>query len=149
MTDKSYQKQADYYYLLDDRTGNMLLVKSPTLIPDSQTSKSVTIYGLTHNTESELRDLINSDHSKFTASGVQTSSALYLGEAEVPPSPIGNVLTVAIIVILILLSIASFFFPNIVFAPMPIDGSLVAGDYTSNVQATGRFLKLASIKQSI
>ncbi len=138
--------EEDYYFLVDDRTNNMILVKSPTIIPSSRRSAAVTLYGVTHATSTKMQDFIEPDLADYARQGLKTITTLYLGEGETPPSSAAVLIPAAIITVLILLSIATFFFPSTLFAPMPIDSSVAAGDYSSNVQATGRFQKLSVVR---
>jgi hypothetical protein len=139
----------EYYYLIEKGTGNMLLIKSPTLIPENKPAKTVTLYGVTHAPSSKLQTLIEGDLADYKQQGLKTSSKIYLGEGEMPPSRIVVLLPAIVIGVLMVLSIATFFFPNTVFAAMPIDGGVMATDYSTNVQATGQFLKLAAVQPSI
>ncbi len=143
-SDKGGTDEEDYYLLVDTKTGNMLIVRSPTVFDDSKPSKTVTIYGVTHSLSSDLQNLIDNRKPTFTKDGFKVNTAIYVTEGELPPSPIVVLLPAAIIVVLILLSIVTFFMPNTVFVAQPIDGSVIATDFKSNVQATGQFQQLAS-----
>jgi hypothetical protein len=139
----------EYYYLIEQVTGNMILVKSPTAIPENKPAKKVTLYGVTHSPTSKLRDLIESDLASYKRQGLYTSAKIYLTEGELPPSRAVVLIPAIAIAMLMVLSIATFFFPNTVFAPMPIDGAVAATDYSAEVQATGRFQKLDAVRPSI
>ena len=139
----------EYYYLIEEQTGNMLLVKSPTAIPDDKPAKKVTLYGVTHSPTSKFQDVIESDLASYKRQGLYTSAKVFLTEGELPPSRVVVLIPAIVIGVLILLSIATFFFPNTVFAPLPIDGAVAATDYAAEVQATGQFLKLAAIQPSL
>lgn len=143
------QQTEDYYFLVDYTNDNMVLVKSPALLPDNTQSKVVIISGVTHSTSTKLQAAIDADEIDFDQQGFKTNSTLYIGEAEAPPNPVIVLIPSVLIGLLILLSIAALFLSGVVFVPLPIDNSVDAGDYSSNVQASGRFQKLSSVRPSV
>ncbi len=135
-----------YYYLVDDALANIVLVKAqgmpigkPQLVP-------ATIAGMTHSTESGLKDLIRSDLAEITDAGLQTNIDLYIAEGQKPLS-IGTVLVLLVLgVALLALGGVSLAFPGVVFGPAPLEPAVAPAVGETGAQASGTFLKLKSIQ---
>jgi hypothetical protein len=140
----------DYYFLVDYQAGYMVLVKSPTIIPETLRPESITVNGLTHSAPTDLRDKIEADKSDYTKAGLATISTLYVGEDEQPASAAGLIVPMAIVGLLMLLGLGTFFFPNQVFGPKPIDTfALDPAKSKPGVKASGTFQRLASVRPTI
>ncbi len=140
---------AEYFYLIDENTGHMVLVKAAQTLPSTDTTESATISGLTHATDSELQGLMESDFSKMREAGLKTSSQLYIGDGERPPSASASLLAIIGLGLVALLCVATFFFPTTVFAPHPIDSAATTVTGEAGVKASGRFNRLKSFNPSI
>jgi hypothetical protein len=136
---------AEFYFVVDDATGHMILVKAAKTLPSTESEETVTLSGLTHVPESKLRDLIESDLPDIEKAGLKTTSMLYLGDSEAPPNATTSLATVAGLGLLSLLCVATFFFPTTVFGPKPIDlGATTTSTTDRATWATGTFRKLTT-----
>ncbi len=136
---------AEFYFVVDDATGHMILVKAADTLPATESEEDVTISGLTHMPETKLRDLIESDLPDIQQAGLVTTSTLYIGDGEAPPSASASLAAVVGLGVLSLLCVTTFFFPSTVFGPKPIDlGAATTATTDRSTWATGRFKKLSS-----
>jgi len=141
---------AEFYYLLDDASGDMILIKAATTVPGAQGEEPATITGMTRGAESELQKLIESDLSDIRSAGLDTRSTLYVADGQKPPSAAQSMALVAGLSVLSLLCLATFIFPSTVFGPKPVDaGAAASGADDPGVKASGRFQKLAGVHPSI
>jgi hypothetical protein len=139
-----------YYFVEDEATGDMILVESAEKLPLIERQEQVTISGMTRHTESKLRDLIESDLDEMRQAGVLTSAVLYLGEQEKPAGLAESALLVGGLLVLIVLCVATFFFPSTAFGPCPIEFAAAQSAVgEAGVKATGRFQRLATVDPSI
>ena len=141
----------EFFYVLNTDTGEMVLVKAAKSLPIIESEEEVTISGLTHVPEPKLRDLIESDLPAIQKADLTTTSSVYVGDGETPPSASGSLATVIGLGVLALGCVATFLFPTTVFGPKPID-SVAATTVTAtpdrSAWATGRFKKLSSTEPS-
>jgi hypothetical protein len=141
---------AEYFYLVDDASGHVLVVKASKSLPIIEQEEPATIVGLTHVPEPKLQQLIESDVPDFRDVGFALNPGLYLGDGEKPPDAAQNTTAVVGLGILSVLCVATFFFPGRVFAPKPVDTLAAAQSAGSaEVKASGRFQKLSSVRPSI
>ncbi len=156
--DASYERTRDdktvatYYWLLDDDTGHLIVVKASTARITVREPENVTLTGMTHSTASELRDLIRSDMPDIEEAGFATTSDLFLGKGQTPPNAIQKMTLVLVLSVISVVCIASFFFPSAVFAPRPVDlelASLQTTGHKPGVQATGRFLQIKRLEPAV
>jgi hypothetical protein len=139
-----------FYFIVDEDTGDMLLVKAANPLPAGDSQKQATLSGLTHSTDSKLQSLIESDFQDMHKAGVQTTATLYLTEGQKPADVTQSTLLVGGLLLVIVLCVATFFFPSTVFGPKPIDfAAATAAVGEPGVKATGRFQRLASVQPSI
>lgn len=141
------QTVADYYFLVDTKSGTMVLVKSEQWVRIVD-SEEVTISGLTHGTPSDLEGLIEGDIPEIEGAGLETTSRLYLGEEETPPNLLGALAGTVISGGALLVCLATFLFPSTVFAPRTSGAVVPPGDIR-DVKASGEFQKLKSVKPTI
>ncbi|MBI5567322.1 MAG: hypothetical protein HY870_20655 [Chloroflexi bacterium] len=139
----------EFFFVVDTDTGNMILVKASQSLPIIEQEEAVTISGLTHTPETKLRDLIESDLPAIQKADLITTSGVYVGDGETPPSASGSLVTVIGLGVLSLVCVATFLFPTTVFGPRPIDSDAATAATTDrSAWATGRFKKLSSIEPS-
>jgi hypothetical protein len=128
----------------------MILVRAANTLPVIDKQEQATISGMTHNTESKLQSLLESDFDEMHKAGVQTTSTLYLSEGQKPADLGQSAILVSGLLLVSVLCLVTFFFPSTVFGPQPIDfaaASQVVGN--PGIKATGRFQRLASVRPSI
>jgi hypothetical protein len=137
---------AEFYFVVDEITSDMVLVKASKQLPATEQEEHVTLSGLTHTADAELKRLVESDLADIQKAGLSTTSELYLADAETPPSAGANTAAVVGLGILSVLCVATFFFPGTVFGVRPIDpaASPAATTGKADTWVTGRFQKLTS-----
>ncbi len=140
---------ADYYFLVDYDAGHMILVKPSELVPEALDEEDVIVSGMTHTTDSDLRKLVESDMPDFRTNELQTTATLYIGKDERPANLTAVAVPIAIVGVLMVLSLATFVFPGVAFAPRPIDPMTAPIAGSTGIQATGRFQKVDSVNPSI
>ncbi len=137
---------AEYFFLADARSGDMVLVQSSRRVPSEERAELAIITGLTRSTSTDLRELVASDLPDLRSAGLNTTSDLYIGMDQRPPGVGVNLALAAGLALISLASVAAFFFPNAVFAPKPIDPAAVAASLgKADVRATGRFQRLSNV----
>ena len=134
----------EYFFVIDDATGDMILIKASKPLPTEQTEESVTVAGLTHVAEVKLQQLIESDLPDIQKAGLNTTTRIYVGDGEQPPSAGASTAAVIGLSVLSLACVATFFFPGTVFGAKPLEANAaVAGATDRSAWASGRFKKLS------
>ena len=140
---------SQFYFVIDQASGDMILVKAAKPLPATESQAQATISGLTRPTDSQLQSLIESDFAAMHQANLQANSQVYLVEGEKPADVGTNTALVVLLVALIILCVATFFFPATVFGPKPIDREAASAAVGNpGVKATGRFQKLAGLQPS-
>lgn len=140
---------SEYYFVADPASSHMVLVKADESLPIVEQTEEVTVFGLTHSAESDLKQLIDSDLADIRSAGFDTISTLYIGEGEKPVDVAQQTGLAVGLGVILLLCVATFFFPGTVFAPRPVDSLAAPSPSNPEVKATGQFQKLASARPSI
>ena len=140
---------ATYFFLIDETTGHVIVVKASTKTLDSRTSQVVDLTGITAGTPSDLAELIKEDIPGLRDEGLETTSRLYISEGATPPAMGRSLLFVIAVGILLLICIASFIFPNVVFAPHPLEAFEIPAEGNPGVKASGRFQALKQVRPTI
>jgi len=125
------------------------LVQADESLSIIEQTEEVTVSGFTHSTESDLKQLIDSDLADIRSAGFDTISTLYIGEGEKPVDVAQQTGLAVGLGAILLLCVATFFFPGAVFAPRPVDSLATPATSNPDVKATGQFRKLASVRPSI
>ncbi len=137
--------QAIIYPLIDLKSHNVIFVRSTNTGLASSEDQLVTVSGMTQSTPSDLQNLIAKDVSDIEAAGFKTSTTLYVLEGEKPGdiSAIGlETLTLAAV---LLLCVATFFFPSTVFHPQPVQPQAQVVQGKNGVKIIGRLQRLKSV----
>jgi hypothetical protein len=134
-----------YYFLINPNTGDMVLVKHPTVTITTQEVDNVTVTGMTRFMPADLKDLLKEDEPLFAQNEVRTTSTLYLEDGATPPSESGSITTIVVGLICASLCSIPFLFPSIVFAPYPLDMTAALPTERFDVKATGKFIQLKSL----
>ncbi len=137
---------AEYFFVVDEVSSDMVLVKASKRLPSFQQEEHVTLSGLTHTTDTELHRLVAADLGVIVKEGLHTTSDLYLADAETPPSASASTAAVVGLSVLSVLCVATFFFPGTAFGVRPIDpaASLATTIGKAGTWVTGRFRQLTS-----
>jgi hypothetical protein len=138
-----------YYYIIDDSTGNIVVVRAQTSSVKDRTSDIVTLTGMTRSTPSDLRALIEEDRPILQEEGLDTNPAILIAENTHPPNIISNLEFLICTGSALLSSLTIFFFPSTVFAPRPIQIFDVPKEGNPGTKASGRFLALKRIRPTI
>jgi len=137
---------ATYFFLIDETTGHVVVVKADTKTLDGRTSQMVDLTGITTGTPSELANLIEEDVPGLLEEGFEMTSRLYISEGAKPPALGGSLLFVIAAGVLLLICIASFLFPNVTFAPHPLETFEIPTEGNPGVRASGRFQALKQVR---
>jgi hypothetical protein len=140
---------SEYYFVVDTDASSMVLVEADGSVPIVERSEEVTISGMTRNTPSDLKALIESDLPDIRDAGLETSPSVYIQAGQKPADVSQQTALVGGLGVLSALCVATFFFPGTVFGPKPVDISDVAAKGAPVTQATGQFQKLSSVRPSI
>ena len=140
---------ATYFFLIDETTGHVVVVKANTKTIDDRTSQMVNLTGITASTPSELAELIEEDIPGLEEEGFETTSRLYISEGATPPALGGSLLSVIAAGILLLLCLAAFLFPNVTFAPHPLETFEIPAEGNPGVKASGKFQELKQLRPAI
>jgi hypothetical protein len=159
MYDTGYEETEDgvpvatYFLLVDDFTGHLLVVKASDVSIEDREMDWATFVGMTQNTPSDLKGLIQSDADFFEDAGFYTTPDLYLVENDRPSGLPQSLFLTASLAAVVVLSGIPFFYPTTVFLPKPVE--MIAMDSTPSnkkeqgVKATGRFLQLKKVEPSL
>jgi hypothetical protein len=139
---------ADYYFLVDTKSGSMVLVKSEQWVRIVD-SESVTISGVTHRIPSDLKGMMEDDLPEIEGAGLETTTRLYIGEEEIPPSLLGALAGTVVSGGALLASLVTFLVPSTVFLARPLEEAAVPPGDIRDIKASGRFQKLKSVKPTI
>jgi hypothetical protein len=137
---------AEYYFLVDSKSGAVVLVKSRTTVRVVE-SEEATVTGMTHALPSGLHQAVIEDMPDYRDAGLNIALGAYVGENDKPPSlplALGATLILGGILFLCLVTL---FFPSTVFAPRPVDVMAVpaAPGTDPGLKASGQFLQLQSV----
>lgn len=138
-----------FYYLLDEQTGDMVLIEHTSAMIISMDPDYTTITGMTHSSPSDLQKLVQEDMPDFETYGVQTNPKLYIKDGATPPT-VGTSQTMAIVGgTMLVLGVVPFFFPGTVFGPYPVDTTAAAPASKIGLQASGEFVQLKQMEPSL
>ena len=137
---------ASYFFLFDETTGHVVVVKASEKTLDDRISQMVDLTGITTGTPSELANLIEEDAPGLLEEGFETTSRLYISEGAKPPALGGSLLFVIAAGVLLLICLASFLFPNVTFAPHPLETFEIPAEGNPGVRAFGRFQALKQVR---
>jgi len=139
----------EFFYVVDTDTGHMILVKASKTLPTAESEEAITLSGLTHVPDVKLRDLIESDLPDIKKADLNTTSELYIGDGEAPPSATSSLAAVIGLGVLSVLCVATFFFPTTVFGPKPLDSdAAITATPDRAAWATGHFRQLSATQPS-
>ncbi|MBN2006034.1 MAG: hypothetical protein JXA21_21940 [Anaerolineae bacterium] len=153
--DAGYEKTSDgkvtetYYFLVDAKTGTMVLVKHTSASTTGKISGETTVTGMTRTPESDLRKKMQEEMSTFKEEGFDITDALYIADGTKPPTMGGSLTFLGIGGVAALLSVISFFFPGTVFAPYPVNTSPPPLTQRPAVTASGVFQQLKRVEPTI
>ena len=148
-TDEDGAKTRNFYFLIDQKAGAMILIEHPSAyIVGLESGNSATITGMTHSTPTDLKSAIEDDLETYRGYGFETIIGLYVKDGETPPDMVGGVVAVCVAIPIMIMCVIPFFFPSIVFGPYPVDHTATPSG-RPRVKATGRFQKLAQIEPTI
>ncbi len=149
--DLGYEKSKDgkttetYYFLIDARTGDMVLVKHTSALVVARQNGAATVTGMTRTPPTDLKDAIKEDETLFTQNDVRTTTALYIEDGTMPPTKGNSIVLLLVGLVGVGLCCIPFFFPGTVFAPYPLDTTVPPPTERYGVKATGKFTQLKSV----
>jgi len=159
MYDTGYELTEDgrviekYYLLVDEISGYLLVVNASMPNTSDRELDWIRLVGMTHDTPTDLRQIIREDFAFYRQEGFVTTAELYIAEGEKPSGIAETAALSFVLIALVIVGAIPFFFPTTVFAPKPME--LVTVDPSpskkkgSGVSATGRFIKLKKVKPTI
>ncbi|NLE46067.1 MAG: hypothetical protein GX620_15215 [Chloroflexi bacterium] len=137
--------QATYYFILDDETRHLIVVRTSTDTFRDRLPQNTTVFGMIREASPRLRELIEADLPAIRASGYQTTSAIFLEEGARPPDSFATFSTAVVLLLCMIPFLTVFLFPSLVFVPMPVD-TIWHREQDKNVshavRAYGRFFRL-------
>jgi hypothetical protein len=143
---------ASYFLLIDETTGEGVVVKASTAQVVDRTSGPLGLTGLVHETPADLRDLIQTDLAEFSSQGIVLDPSFLVTEGERPMGAAAALAILAGSVFLGALSLVPLFFPTTVFAPRPVDTlavSTAGATQSKGLLATGRFQQLKRLEPTL
>lgn len=142
---------ASYFALVDRENGYMLVVEAEKPALAGRQPAEEVISGLLYKAPERLKKQIDKDRDKFKEKGYVVSSRLYLKENSRPPSRLVSLIAAIGLGILALASFSVFFFPDIVFVPMPIplDSSGLVDEYDTGPKAWGKFIEIEQLEPKL
>jgi hypothetical protein len=138
-----------YFFLSDETTGHVIVVKAKTKTLDGRISKVTDVEGITAGTPGDLYQLIAEDIAWIEEEGFTTTPALYLSEGAKPPTVGGSLTFVIVAGILLLTSLTGFLFPTVVFAARPLEVFNVPDEGNPGIKASGKFQALTQVRPTI
>ncbi len=141
-----------YYILVDPKSGEAAVIRSPSTSLPAGGPFPVTLSGLVYSSSPELRQAVEADLDMYTRSGITVEPGFYLAEGE---QPMGFGTALALFLGCAWLGVAAvipFFFPTVVFAPQAMSAvAAVPGAPPSNqgVRVTGRLQQIKSLHPSL
>jgi hypothetical protein len=140
---------ATFYWLVDETTGHIAVVKADTRTTHDRTSRNATVTGMTARTPSDLKAVIRKDIGDLREEGFEIGTDVYVREGAKPPDLLITLLLLSLGGVVTAICLILLLFPTIVFVPGPVP--VVAGPVQGNegVRASGRFLHLKQVRPSI
>ena len=146
--DEDGTKTRNFYFLLDQKAGNMILIEHTSAYIVAESGNSATITGMTRSTPSDLKSAIVGDQETYRGYGFETNAELYVKDGDTPPDMIGGIVALCVAIPVLLLCVIPFLFPATVFGPYPVDSTTTPSG-RPRLKATGRFQKLAQLEPTI
>jgi hypothetical protein len=140
---------ATYYYLVDYSTRHIVVVEANTATLDDRTSQLVNLTGMTASMPSDLKEAIKDDIPKLREDGFEIAPHLYIAEGATPPALGGALIFVLTMSFLLLICLATFLFPTVVFVVRSPEVFDVPAQGNPGVKASGRFQALKQAQPAI
>ncbi len=138
---------ATFYALIDASTGDLIFVRSTRPVPAVE-EEEVKITGMTRGSGSDLRTTIESDLPLLSQVGLVATPSLYIAANETPGKAGSIIPMIAGLGLVLVLCLATLFFPATVFRPCPVEPGVTPGSDEPIVKATGRFQRLKQLQPS-
>jgi hypothetical protein len=139
-------KKAIIYPLIDQNEGFLVFVRTTHAELENAPDATVTISGMTTQSATDLKNLIEQDMADINSAGFQTSSALYVEEGKQPAQAATSFLVLAAMAFAGLLSIATFFFPTTAFGAYPIQQIPPEALVSKAIKASGTFQQVKKMQ---
>lgn len=139
------QTKETYYALMDEESGDMVLVKhsEPTIIGKLPGETNIT--GMTQMPPSNVKTEIEESMASLSADGLRTTAEVIVADGQEPPDLGAGIVMLALALVIVVVSSVPFFFPGTVFAPQPLDTTTTLPATRVGLKATGTFLRLKSV----
>lgn len=141
-----------YYLLVDDRSGQTIVVRASTPETEDSQHAKVTVTGIIHTAPSDLQALIRADLPGFSQQGITLDPTFYLGEGERPPGVVPSFIWTALAGGFFLLGLFPLFLPSSVFQPRPVEALAAPPAATwkaSGIRTSGRFRQLKRMQPQL
>lgn len=139
-------RKAIIYPLIDQDAGTVVFVRTTRIELETAPDAMVTVSGMTDDSPTELKNIIEQDIPDINAAGFQTSSVLYIEEGKMPGKAGTYLLELGAMGIAGLLCIVTFFFPSTVFNPFPLQPVTPGAEASKAVRATGNFQQVKKME---
>jgi len=139
-------KKAIIYPLIDQTEGYIIFVRTTNLHVENAPDANVTVTGMTTNSATELKNIIEQDMDDINSAGFQTNSTLYVEEGEQPAQVGTSFIILAAMAFAGLLCIVTFFFPTTAFGAYPIQQVPPDAPVSKAVKATGHFRQVKKME---
>lgn len=143
---------ANYYLVIDDQSGDSVLVKASTVRLDDRTSGPADIQGLVERASSGLEEAAHADLALYAKQGIMLNPTFYIAEGS---RPMGAMTAMGLLLgsaILAVLGLVPLVFPTTVFAPKPVDTltpRAPGAARSEGVRATGVFQQLKRMEPTL
>lgn len=141
-----YEKSATQFYFMNDPvTGDVVLIAHPAARFVDETSRFITITGMTRRIPADLQAAIGQDAQLLAARGWRTTTQLYIEGGAFPPDSGGSALLLLASLIVAGVCGYALFSPGQVFTFHPPDTTTPPPE-RPRMRATGVFTKLDSVE---
>jgi len=134
------------YPLVDERSGDVIFVRTTRTELENNKDAKVTVAGITTPSSTDLKSAIEKDQADINSAGFKTSTTLYIEEGQKPGQALTYVLELGALGIVGLLSLVTFFFPTTVFHPYPVQAIPPDANTKGIVKATGNFQQVMKME---
>ncbi|MEW6567440.1 MAG: hypothetical protein AB1449_04600 [Chloroflexota bacterium] len=143
---------ASYFPLIDERTGEVVLIRASDPRLTGRLSGTADFTGETHSTPSDLEALVREDIPLVAESGLTIDPTFYLEEGSTPMDPLSAFTVGTLLIIAGAVGIVPFLFPATVFLPRPVPSltpAVPSQGPTGRVRASGRFQQIRRLEPAL
>jgi hypothetical protein len=141
-TDEDDDIVATYYFMVDNRSDDMVLIKHASATLPNEKRGRVTVEGMTRPIPTDLKTLLKEDAAIFDQNGLQITTKFYINAAQTPPILESSVILLFFSVIASVLCVIPFLFPSHVFVLKPLNTKMSISREKPKLKATGTFVEI-------